>query len=483
MKNRLRLSLEKSINALFPADTARLLKSLYFGDKNYMDKLTLERYRLAGVMHVLAASGLHVGIIASIPLLLLAPLRVDRRIILTLGVAAAALYLYITDMPVSLMRAFIMFALYGILSVLSIGRSALNTLFLSGALILLMFPDELYGMGFQLSFGATLGILLFHRTFLAMLAGSPRFVGNAMALTLSAQTIVFPVLYFHIGEVNLAGFISNLLVVPAVGLTLVASLGTLAVSPFSGALAAAGRLITHGAATAGSAVAGLMAGAGLHFAAPPAGALLLPYLCYLAPLLPFGLPARARLALLSLSLAAALAVLVHSRPSLPEHADFPVIGGHVHILARADHALVYGSIASIADARDLADHLEENGVATLQLCIPNADFKNLISFGYLVKASTVTGCVLDAGYTFSRAMTDFMEHLGRDSVRPDIRPLNRRLSDNELRGLCETLFRPPGKMSPRLKVSSPAAGFPFLSKLFPGWSGHSSAEKQALSEP
>ena len=113
-KQRIRNSINDNLSSLFDINATGVLKALYFGNKNYIDKLTIYEFKRAGALHVLAASGLHVGIISALPLFLLGAFRINRKIVLIVISLVVLFYLYITDMPVSLMRAFIMLLVFSV---------------------------------------------------------------------------------------------------------------------------------------------------------------------------------------------------------------------------------------------------------------------------------------------------------------------------------------------------------------------------------
>ncbi len=455
-KTSIRKSLEKAIDVTFDRNTGQVLKSLYFGNKHFMDKQTLMRFRNAGVMHVLAASGLHIGIVAAVPFLLLAPLRINKKVIIFAGLLAAAFYLYITDVPVSLLRAFIMFTIFALLRTFDAENNPQNSLFISALVILSIYPHELYGMGFQLSFGATLGILLFYSSFHSLMGSTPAIVKNAVSLTLSAQVLVLPVIFLHLREVNLAGVFSNLLVVPAISFTLVASLVTLAVSTLSPALAAIAGHITDGACTLSTLCAEYTADLGLHYTVSGSGiTLALPYLLYISPLLPLKLSLHVKRVLLVSSFALSLLMLSHGRSSPAEWSRLRTAQSDIIMHARQRHALVYGSLGSIDDARRLLGHIADAGIETLQVCIPVPDYNNLRFYGYVVRNAVVKRCSLGTGYRFSGVFTGLMEIIDRDHIKLEIRDLPplvpcKEMTANEIKKICVSLFRPPDMRRNRL---------------------------------
>jgi ComEC/Rec2-related protein len=217
------------IDSIFRQPAAGVIKALLTGNQNYVDKNVILSYRNSGVLHTLAASGMHVGIFAAIPAFLLLPFF--RKNIALLGsFLSVLLYLYITDLPVSLIRAVIMFGFFYLQSILFRNRNVFNYLMLTGSIILIISPWEIFSPGFQLSFGATAGIIMFYRQYLKSLKNLPSFISGTIAVTLSAQVFTIPVIIFHMNQFNTAGIVSNILIIPLISIIMGSSLFSILIS-------------------------------------------------------------------------------------------------------------------------------------------------------------------------------------------------------------------------------------------------------------
>ena len=193
----------------FPhADTAALLKALLAGRREGLDAATVSAFREAGAAHILALSGLHLGILYGILQGALAWLGHSRAATLArsvLSVGAAGFFLLMTGASPSLVRAFL-FILLGELSRLLPGRRRHPAGIFCTALILQLSvaPGVVTSPGFQLSYLALLGIVtVFPRLEAWYPAGHRadpvRRVWSAMALTLSCQVFTAPLVWlrFH----------------------------------------------------------------------------------------------------------------------------------------------------------------------------------------------------------------------------------------------------------------------------------------------
>jgi predicted membrane metal-binding protein len=116
-------------------------------------------------------------------------------------------------------------------------RNPFNSLYLAGTLIILLMPWELFNPGFQLSFGATAGILFFYKMYSRSLGSLPSALKNSLAVTFAAQTAAFPLIYLHMEQFNPAGVITNIFEIPMITLIIMISLACIALSFVSTAAA------------------------------------------------------------------------------------------------------------------------------------------------------------------------------------------------------------------------------------------------------
>ena len=207
----------KRIDSLFKQPAAGIVKALLTGNQNYIDKDIIIRFRDSGVLHCLSASGLHVAIFASIPAFLLLPFF-RKNIAMSGSLLLVLFYLFITDMPVPLLRAVIMFCFFYFQLLLFRERNVFNYLMLTCSIILIISPWEIFNPGFQLSFAATAGILLFYKQYRQSLQSLPGIIADTTAVTLSAQILTLPIIMFHMNQINTIGLFSNVIIIPLISL-------------------------------------------------------------------------------------------------------------------------------------------------------------------------------------------------------------------------------------------------------------------------
>lgn len=203
----------------------QFVSALLLGDSGIIDKATRQEFSAAGVAHVLALSGLHVGIIALIIWWLLFPLDYLRLKKLRLGItiAAIALFTVFTGSSPSVVRSTIMIAMVFASIVFHRRSMSLNALALAALLILVFSPSAIYSVGFQLSFITVAAILLFARL-PERFTSRHKWVNYLSSTAITSvvatlATIALSAHYFH--TVSLMSVFANLLVLPIVPLFLI----------------------------------------------------------------------------------------------------------------------------------------------------------------------------------------------------------------------------------------------------------------------
>lgn len=144
--------------------TASFLVASILGDRNYISTNEYSGYRDTGVAHILALSGLHVGIIASMLAFLLMPLRLGRGgRYLSSTITAVAIWSYavIVGLTPSILRAAVMITVFILARLIGRGSNGYNSLSISVVVILCADPSSLFTPGFQLSVAAVATILMF----------------------------------------------------------------------------------------------------------------------------------------------------------------------------------------------------------------------------------------------------------------------------------------------------------------------------------
>lgn len=221
-----------------------ILRALLLGEKHELDPALREYFYRTGLAHILAVSGLHVGLVAwlvfgsvtrllscSYRLLLLTDVRKTAALATFFPVIA---YSLVAGFQVSTQRALAMVLAYLVSIAIGREREVWSTLCLAALLVLASRPHALYTISFQLSFGAVAGILwlappIYKRLYRPAsheIKGAGRtawrvfhsYTAGLLAVTLAATLCLLPLTVFYFHRISLVTIISNLAVTPLLGL-------------------------------------------------------------------------------------------------------------------------------------------------------------------------------------------------------------------------------------------------------------------------
>ncbi|MBL7981889.1 MAG: ComEC/Rec2 family competence protein [Flavobacteriales bacterium] len=200
-----------------------LVKALVLGMRDELDGEQREDFMRSGTIHVLAVSGMHVGLIYAVLTFLATGVGATKRAKLLTGVLVLmALWGYagLTGASPSVLRATIMFTLYTVSNMATQRTDHLNSLFVAAVGLLLWDPVVLLNAGFQLSFLAVLGIILFYKPFEDLWTPPTWFLHKVWSLALvsiSAQLLTGPLSLYLFKAFPLWFLPANIMVVAAVG--------------------------------------------------------------------------------------------------------------------------------------------------------------------------------------------------------------------------------------------------------------------------
>jgi len=218
----------KIVNSYLAANSKSLLLSLLIGDRGYIDKATKDNFSALGVSHILSVSGLHVGIIYVIIAFLIGLLwNKNAYIPLVIILLLIWFYCWMVGFEAAVLRSALMFSLHAIGNALGKKSALLHTTVLSAFIILVINPIFLYDIGFQLTYGAMLGIIFIMPIFQDVLkVKSPYLkpIVDLLLLSLAVQITLIPLLIFHFQNLPVYFMLANLLVVPAVALIMYAGI-------------------------------------------------------------------------------------------------------------------------------------------------------------------------------------------------------------------------------------------------------------------
>ena len=210
-----------------------VVAAMALGDKSQLTTELRDAYAISGASHILALSGLHLGIIYTLLSLLLSRRRwqmVSQIVI----IVSIWLFVFLVGLSASVVRSAVMVSIYALLSLGHRDKLSVNTLAFAAIVMLLFNPMALFDVGFQLSFMAVLTILLFY-PLLESLWSQPflldhrlfRWLWTMLSVSCAAQIGVAPLIAYYFGRISCYFLLANLVVVPAAALILYLSLAVL----------------------------------------------------------------------------------------------------------------------------------------------------------------------------------------------------------------------------------------------------------------
>ncbi len=207
-------------------DQYAVVAAMALGDKSALTKELKEVYAVTGASHVLALSGLHLGIIYTLLSLLIIGRRwqMVSQMLIVLCIWA---FVFLVGMATSVVRSATMLTVYALLSLGYRDKMTVNTLAFTAIVMLMVHPLSLYDVGFQMSFMAVLAILVF----MPLLEGlfpteyllthqSVRWLWSMVAVSVSAQIGVAPLIAYYFGHFSTFFLLTNFIVIPAATLIL-----------------------------------------------------------------------------------------------------------------------------------------------------------------------------------------------------------------------------------------------------------------------
>ncbi|MDR2962209.1 MAG: ComEC family competence protein [Bacteroidales bacterium] len=212
------------------------LAALIFGDTSLLETSVIRAYSASGAMHVLAVSGLHVGIMASILMFLLS--FVPQRLYLVkiiISLAGIWFYAFITGLVPSVFRASTMFSIVSIAVYLNRSTSIYNSLAVAAVVSILIDPNCIADVGFQLSYLAVIGIAYFGTKIQNSLNFENKiynYVWGIVAISIAVQITTLPISMYYFGSIPIYSLLTNILVIPLAFVVVLLCVATLIIGSF-----------------------------------------------------------------------------------------------------------------------------------------------------------------------------------------------------------------------------------------------------------
>ena len=238
----------RNIDFYISGDEGELLKGLVTGDRDGISEEVKDNFVKAGVMHIVAVSGLNVAYVIIIVNLLLSLFRIPKKIRYLITIIFLVFYVIYTGHPPSIIRAAIMGAVILLSFIVQRKPNIYNSLGLSAIIILAIDSKQLFDSGFILSYTATFSVVFFYDIINTRLIQRIKFNKNKiftflrpillmLMVTVAAQigTVLVSAYYFE--KISFVSFFTNLVVVPLSNLSLALGFVQILLSTISNFLA------------------------------------------------------------------------------------------------------------------------------------------------------------------------------------------------------------------------------------------------------
>lgn len=240
-------ALRRSLGAAFSrcgieGDNLAVVYAMTLGDKRLIGSDLRDAYSVAGTSHVLALSGLHLGIIYTVLVVLLGRgihLRRWRLLVQFVVLSTIWAYVVLVGMPVSAVRSALMLSVGSLVMVSGRQGNGVNALFVSALAVVVLSPMSIYDVGFQMSFLAVASILLAANPLYRSLVGGRsgrcaplRWLAGMLSVSLAAQIGVAPLTAYCFGRFSCYFLLANVFAVPLATLLLYGALAMLVLSGF-----------------------------------------------------------------------------------------------------------------------------------------------------------------------------------------------------------------------------------------------------------
>lgn len=190
--------------------------ALLTGDSSFIDGDLLSSFRFAGVSHIFAVSGLHIGFLATFFSFLFRKLPVKKSIKAFIITLILFFYSGICGFSASSLRASIMISLYLFSKTFGYKYDNLSSISLAQVIILLFSPLQLFCAGFVLSFGVVYGLILLSGPLSKLLGFLPKKVALSVSSVIVAQMVSIPLSLLFFKQFSLFSFIANVVFLPVV---------------------------------------------------------------------------------------------------------------------------------------------------------------------------------------------------------------------------------------------------------------------------
>lgn len=233
-KYKIREGFRHNIEGLFDKylreENSSLIKGIVLGQYSYLEEEDILKFRELGLAHILAVSGLHIGIISGFLIYVLSHLGIKRKYSVYFTLFVLWVYGYLIGFPPSLLRAIIMLSIYFLSFIFAEPYDGINSLFFALFVMIIINPMWIFNLGFQLSFMATFSIIYFTPKIRDVFYSYDGKILRTIWGLLGVQIGLLPLQAYYFNRIYLISIMANLILAPILGLALIIGTTMIALS-------------------------------------------------------------------------------------------------------------------------------------------------------------------------------------------------------------------------------------------------------------
>lgn len=210
----------KQIEEHFPEELKGISAALIYGDRQNIEDEVLDAYQSLGVIHLLAVSGLHVGLIVSALFYILLRMGITKERVYEILLVILPIYMILAGASPSVVRATLMTMVVLFCLRLKMRIHPLDGICYVYLAYLFISPYVLFHIGFQLSFLISFSLIISSQSIFAHLSG---YLKSLLAVTIQSQFFSLPIIFFHFYEFSLLSFPLNMVYIPFISVIILPS--------------------------------------------------------------------------------------------------------------------------------------------------------------------------------------------------------------------------------------------------------------------
>ena len=223
LANKVAKQIKENIENILPEEQSNLLIGILIGNKDGLSEEIKENFKNSNLSHMLAISGAHVSYVILGITFMLSKIKIGKRSSRIFIILFLIFFTILTGATPSVQRASIMAIYILIANLLYKKPNILISISLSMLILLVQNPYNLFDVGFQLSYGGTLGIIFFNKKikFRDSKIKILQKIKEMMIVTLSANIVILPIMMLHYNTLSLTFFVSNILASPILAIVII----------------------------------------------------------------------------------------------------------------------------------------------------------------------------------------------------------------------------------------------------------------------